>query len=249
MTMLDCHNSTSAHRTISSILGLSLEELHAVVVSFRIDNDSSGPWTDDLLAHVLTKAERVRHSGTYYFHLTRTQRPEAFYTGIEPLGHVLDRLWDSLGSLASPDIGRQDWTTFRGWLEIPGNGGDSGDLYRMKAEDSFHWGPYGALLRESAFQSAELGQHDYLAVPEIIEDICNAVGEEFGLDLLERFVASSTPCIVKFATKDTETETLKTAVAYLWGVLLDEPTLSGNYSHDAAGPVPRDRVVAVETLR
>lgn len=45
----------------------------------------------------------------------------------------------------------------------------------MKLASKQLWGPYAMLVREVAALSKEVGNHDYLDAPEIIEDICHVL--------------------------------------------------------------------------
>lgn len=38
-----------------------------------------------------------------------------------------------------------------------------------------HGGPYAILVREVAEHTKAVGQHDYLGMPEIIEDLCQEI--------------------------------------------------------------------------
>ena len=54
--------------------------------------------------------------------------------------------------------------------------------------ENCHYGPYAMLVREIAFNSQVVGNHDYLKIPEIIEDMCMDVQKVYGVDALNRFV-------------------------------------------------------------
>lgn len=78
-------------------------------------------------------------------------------------------------------------------------------LYQMKTYNtSIHGGPFGHLVREIAFHARRLSQHDYLDIPEIVEDIGSCFASYFhhrpGVDLNQRFRDATKPCIVKFQT-------------------------------------------------
>ena len=71
-------------------------------------------------------------------------------------------------------------------------------LYGMKVHGKMHWGPYALLSRDHAFKPGEIGNHDYLGAPEIVEDICLCFSEKFEFDLLGAFMKKTKPCVVKF---------------------------------------------------
>ena len=53
------------------------------------------------------------------------------------------------------------------------------DLNNEKTTNRLHSGPYAMLVKESAFRSSEIGNHDYLEFPEIVEDICNGYERQY----------------------------------------------------------------------
>jgi hypothetical protein len=93
---------------------------------------------------------------------------------------------------------------------------DSAYHYRMKAPNPLHWGPYAILMRECAVRSKEMGCHDYLRTPEIVEDICRAYVLESGVDLAPAYHAATTPCVVKFSDPERKEYYLTTAIVHLF---------------------------------
>lgn len=54
------------------------------------------------------------------------------------------------------------------------------------------------LVRESAFNASEMRNHDYLKLPEIIEDVCWGYQERFKESIQDEIMEALRPCIVKF---------------------------------------------------
>ena len=46
--------------------------------------------------------------------------------------------------------------------------------------------------------SQDIGNHDYLRTPEIVEDICITFDELYGTNLMPVFLKATEPCIVSF---------------------------------------------------
>jgi hypothetical protein len=66
--------------------------------------------------------------------------------------------------------------------------------------------------------------HDYLALPEIIEDICRACATAFGLDLATRFHTVSVPCVVTYvAPMSAGNGATETAFWYVYQELHSRP--------------------------
>jgi hypothetical protein len=192
----------------------------------------------------LTSAD-VSFEGAYYFHGSRVfDRARFAEEGILPLGQVIDRLWTSLHTLVADTVTEADWRQLRADIEA-GGGGHSGSLYRLKTNGSGRLGgPYALLARQHHLPRD--GHHNYLAIPEIVEDIARCCG----LDLAERFRAATTPCIVKFRTASMNADVLNAGFWYIHGMLHDGmPGWLAQCDYDGRGkPVLQDEVVAVELI-
>jgi hypothetical protein len=128
-----------------------------------------------------------------WFHCTRVPAGTTFDAGILPLGRVLPLLKEELLNLLENPAAK---------LEVSEAFAREGGLafhFGNKLVNSLHWGPYAIFVREVASHAERLGQHDYLAMPEIIEDLCEEVMLASGLDLLPVFQERLRPAIVKFA--------------------------------------------------
>ena len=87
-----------------------------------------------------------------------------------------------------------------------------------------HSGPFAFLVRPIIFQSRQAGNHDYLGIPEIVEDICLSYEEMYGHSLRERFLEASRPCIVKFRTGEwTEDRAVQAALMFVHCELTSQP--------------------------
>jgi hypothetical protein len=116
-----------------------------------------------------------------WFHCTRVPAGTTFDAGILPLGQVLPLLKNTL--LDSIDDAAAKREINQAFVRESGFGLHFGN----KLGNPLHWGPYAILVREVASCANALGQHDYLAMPEIIEDLCEEVELASGLDLLPAF--------------------------------------------------------------
>lgn len=84
-----------------------------------------------------------------------------FHNGISPLNEALQNVWDTLISEAPTQECRKN-------LKFMLNNGVDDHLYGLRVNDSIHWGPYGILVKDVAFNTDKLHQHDYLAMPELV---------------------------------------------------------------------------------
>jgi hypothetical protein len=128
--------------------------------------------------------------------------------------------------------------------------GGFGVHFGMKVANALHWGPYAILVREVADHARDLGQHDYLGMPEIIEDLCEDVRLASGLELLPVFEQRWKPALVKFTWPAGESADYAVAIAlcYLRDVSLqNRPGCGAVWCFDGGNtPVPAERILAVE---
>ncbi|EQA1213255.1 hypothetical protein AT509_004642 [Escherichia coli] len=52
-------------------------------------------------------------------------------------------------------------------------------MFQLRTGDKIHWGPFGHLVRELHFNASENGLHDYLWLPELVEDVCKAYQKKY----------------------------------------------------------------------
>lgn len=65
----------------------------------------------------------------------------------------------------------------------------------------FDQGPFGMLVRDSAFYYKDIGNVDCFSGAEIIQDICYEYKELYGQNITPIFLANTSPCIVSFMEK------------------------------------------------
>jgi len=160
----------------------------------------------------------------FYFHFTRTTNPLSFCQGLKPLSKsLLDDIWNNLYVATSPNFPRREWDDFRNSLEendppLPSilRGFHFLELYNLKRNKKHLTGPFGMLIRENAFKANSLGNHDYLAIPEIIEDIFLCVEKAHQIDLRSQFQHQAKSCIVKFRIDTCSLGAISTALNYIY---------------------------------
>lgn len=250
MKVLDCETADSTYASLESILGVRRGDLETIfggldVEEFYRAHPRYPHPPEDLVYSEVRKISAL--PGTYdrtcWFHITRTVPSNNFERGILPLGQCIDGIWDFLYSLAKKRVSPEEWATFRA---------DMGDhhhasLYEMKVHDDMHWGPYALLSRDHAFKPGEIGNHDYLGTPEIVEDICICFSEKFGFDLLAAFMRKTKPCIVKFVAGP-RSGCMSTAVYHLYNVYRgNRCSIQCNTCFDGEGvAVPGANILKVE---
>jgi hypothetical protein len=253
---LDCQDVGTALASLAAVLAVDIDDLRTSLLAYdesRFVNSSEDPYVRlprELLEGLGADAETVGFDSAFYFHGTRATDPEAFYRdGILPLDEVIERLWAELFELVRDERSAEEWEAFRRDVERDA-GGHDGFLYRLKTGDRLHFGPYGVLVRDILLDPSATNSHDYLACPEIVQDIARCYQSAHKVDLEARFCAASHPVIVKFQSRDVWAGALPTSVWFVFAKLRHaELTLHARGGFDGEGrAVQPGDVVEVETL-
>jgi hypothetical protein len=205
---LDCESRASTDASLQEILGIKISDIYSIFNSLDLncyyrDHPHTSAAPDKVVLNEVLKesaAQTITVDNVCWFHLSRVSDPEAFQRdGILPLNMMLDSIWEFICSLVpSTVISPTSWDAFRHGIAT--NPHRSARLYASKVENRLHWGPYAILIRDIAFRPAEIGNHDYLRAPEIVEDICRCFQNDYKFDLLSEFQKRTKSCVIKFAT-------------------------------------------------
>lgn len=169
-----------------------------------------------------------------WFHGTRVPSGTKFQDGIVPLGQRLDSLEEAIRATLDNDQHQEQVR------KAFARKGGCAYHFREKITNAMHWGPYAILIRELAFHAESCSQHDYLGMPEIIDDLCEEIRNACQLDLLPIFKERWQPALVKFvAAADSLVEAyLGVALCYLRSALLDGAPDSNSVMCFDGGSVP-----------
>ncbi|MBA4389531.1 MAG: hypothetical protein C0399_01155 [Syntrophus sp. (in: bacteria)] len=248
--IIDCESPESTANSLSGLFGCSISDLAHQLADVNVeriyeeDNPDCPP--DEFLFRRLVSAfgPPEKPEDTCWFHLTRTFSGNRFSEGILPLGMALDAIWETI-------LRTFEQTEHFPRLQSMKSDGVEDYLYRLKVPNPFHWGPYAMLVRESAFHAHKIGNHDYLGLPEIIEDICNAYLHKFDLSIHTDVATALVPCIVKFITKSEDNfHGIGPAVYYYYKCIRKEPfSWNANTCYDAKGrSIPPESILKIEYL-
>ncbi|HUY13914.1 MAG TPA: hypothetical protein VMX16_09845 [Terriglobia bacterium] len=217
-SVLDCGSFHSAVESSAALLGITGKELLNRLNAFDGESLSTAarhnhPYEDLLIRKTfrVEPSELPAPPVIYWFHATRVPPDTRFQDGIQPLSQILGRVWAFLGSLAS------GWSTPTEWLAFKnGMRGQFADQYARKVTSGFNEGPFAFLVREVVLLRDRVGaNHDFLGIPELVEDICLSYEGMFGHCLRARFSAATRPCIVKFRSTDPGRNALAAALMYV----------------------------------
>lgn len=249
---LDCHSCESTLHSLGQLYGTEPAEIQAFLASIDLEgyyseNDPAlGP--DDLIASLLERHlghPRNALSSVVWFHLTRVLPHADFGAGILPLDQVLDGVWATLSTIFNGSARADNLSTLR-------REGVRNFQYELKVSGGRHlYGPYAMLVREAAFRSREMGNHDYLGVPEIVRDICDGYRDRFGDDIEDDVRAALRPCIVRFVSgRRVGWDCVSAAVHYLYVTVHDlKMSLWSNTCYDGGGlAVHRSAIEGVDFI-
>lgn len=199
--VLDCETKQSALAGLSAMFHCSASDLETVLRSI----DLEGTYNRDgdtievaqpeyLYNYVEHKFGKPRSPDRVcWFHCTRSRKGNQFTQGILPLDSALPYVWAMVIDVArgTPAYAR---------LQSMQEHGVSDFHYGLRTMCPTHHGPYGYLVKDCAFDPSRLWSHDYLRLPEIVEDICNAYVKEYGESIGHLYQSALSPCIVKFSS-------------------------------------------------
>jgi hypothetical protein len=252
--VLDCESFEAALESLARIFQTTPGNMKVFLSSKEIGAYYEIHWRElpDFRDYVYAVAET--HLGSplaldvvCWFHTTRVLAGTTFSEGILPLNAALPSLKARLVD-AVDDIVVRDH--LRNTLEASSV---ADHHYSNKSQNSMHWGPYAILVREVAFHATKLSQHDYLGMPEIIEDICNGFMKKSGVSLIGVFSAKLKPAIVKFTSTSTindDESCIATALCYVYSSIHEgAPCANSVTCFDGKNhPVPPQDIQKVDFL-
>ncbi len=253
--VFSCASQQAAAESLAAVFGAPAGEVVAAIESLEFADLEAGggdPWRvlPEAVAQALGVCELRRLKRTRFFHGVRTVDPARYRRdGLLPLDQALEAVWADLRRVGEQLLDDGQFAELRRRVER-GEPGHSARLYRDKTGDVMHHGPWAVLVRDDLLRAGELGNHDYLRVPEIVEDIAISAGELFGVPLLEAYETAARPCIVVFDMRDERWET--SVQSACWYV---RERLDGGFSHNTTSgggfcghgrAVPASAIVDVE---
>lgn len=251
MAVLDCESYTSTLESISTLYGITCHQVFDFLCSIDLEEEfknknmykSPDNHLKDLF-EIEFKQPIQRLQKTHWFHLTRVPENTNFSEGILPLHEVIGRMWSIIEAILVSPKEKKNIITLRAR--------DALDFqYHLKTKYLIHSGPYAMLVREAAFNANALRNHDYLEIPEILEDICNGYRKVFGDSIYPTIVGALKKCIVKFeSSKVVGAHLIAPALVYCWCKSKNVDLSSdANTCFDSGGEViPKEAIISVEFL-
>lgn len=221
MSILNCFDFDSSLKSVSDIYNLGCNE----IIQF-LNRKHSDIWCPgngvgfyEYLLLEFDKNYPIKNAvdKVYWYHLTRIFDESPFREkGILPLNLALQEIYKFVKSSNHLAIEFSDWI-----------GSISNQTLKSRLKDN-NYGSFAMLVRETAFISGEMRNHNYLKAPESIED----------LELHGLYTQKAKPAIIQFcAPPDRENSRLiKSVLAYLYDkVHGNELSTDDNTTFDAKG--------------
>jgi len=253
MNILDCETTETIYESIDAILHISKPELNEIFKGIDLEehcmNNSNHctEYPENVLFSIVAGKEVSVpvYDRVHWFHLTRTHDKSDYNRGILTLNKAIDSIWDFLFSLVEDHFSLNEWEHFKNNM---GNG-QWAHLYNLKAHCNSYGGPYAVLIREFAFMSNIVRNHDYLSTPEIVEDIGMCFQELNNFDLCQVYRENTVPCIVKFWHHKARADCVTTALYYLYNVFKNNEitSMSGTNFDGYGKAIPKENIVYIET--
>jgi hypothetical protein len=242
---LDCSSVTSATETLAVVLGISTSELVGRLRAFddeayRRDHPEEFFWYENVLASEVLprRADDIAPPDeVVWFHATRVPRESRFQSeGLLPLRDCIDGL-------------RRDVTLIARDLGIAGSEGTISGSFAAKRSRLEVQGPSASLLRDAAVNPGTT-HRNFLESPEIVEDIAMEIGGPRFEEILARYKAKTTPCLVSFRSEDARPDVVVRALAYLHSTIRggSDPVFWNTCFDGEGRRVPPADIVQVEWL-
>jgi len=251
MAILDCESYSSSLGSICTLYGITRHDIITFLRKIDVEEEYKSKviydTCDDHIKNLFESRfgkpiKRIRK--TRWFHLTRVPMNTDFSEGILPLHEVLGRIWDTMEAILVDPQEKNNISALKSSY-VP-------DFqYNLKTHDHHHSGPYAMLVRDAAFNAKHINNHDYLGVPEIIEDICNGYREAYGCCIYSTIVAALKKCIVKFESSKCISEHLiAPALLYCWckANAADFHPFANTCFDSGGKAIPKGRIIRVEFL-
>lgn len=198
MKILDCETRESTFKSLETILNRSKEEITQVLFDSPTINDFSGL---KLLKRFKMKDDFNLCDRVMYFHGTRTTLDaieDIKVNGLHPLPLAVEKIWAML-ELVFQDriIDKVDWINFKDKC-IKTKSTSYYNLLNNSSDANF--GPWAKMIFETVVNNkAGVNSHDYLDMPEVIENIFEQSKKEFTeIDFKTEFKKVCNSYVIKF---------------------------------------------------
>jgi hypothetical protein len=242
VTRLDCGSPDNALRSLSAILNVDPIALRGALLEAPVDSDfQSRLLSEPYEAIASLGIERgLLHAGppqeVVWFHGTRLARGTSFERGLLPLSQCIEQLREVVEHIARDRA-------------IPQGARSSNSSYCLKMMRLDALGPCASLLREAVVRPTR-PQRDFLASPEIVEDLAEARAGDRSAEIIAAYRRSTQPCIVAFCSRASRPDVVPLALVYCYSHIhgLENPTQWNTCFDGRGAAVPPEDILQIEWL-
>ena len=210
--ILDCENFDSILDSLSNIFNTDKSKILSYLNDVSLDEiwekSRKERWAYEYLFEHFKQQFKINKSiiiKAYWFHNTRVLKGADFIEGILPLEKAIIKIEEIIKKV----IQNLDKS-----IKIDNSTHSTATIHKLNSD--YDQGPWGFLIKEFAFEKVN-GIHNYLNVPELVEDILRfRYPEKYDL-ILNEYQKTTTKCIVKFKSdRDFHPDNLKYVINYLY---------------------------------
>ncbi len=244
---LDFENEISTFNSLNCIWNASEDDitgfLKSKILKQKLENFPPGNHFHDVLFKEFNKEfenDFSKKITAYWFHNTRVADKTNFKEGILPLDKMVNKINKEMNNFIT-DL---NLTTSTKSLK-------ESSMIQGKLKSNYDKGPWGVLIRNSALEKVD-GIHNYLSIPEIVEDIVNhKYSFNQAQQILKEYKKVTVPCIIKFkSSKEIHPERLSSVINYLFHKLNNEK-IDGNCNSNISlmgEKIDYDSIIKIEFL-
>lgn len=228
---LDCESLDTCIFSLANILTLPSITIIRTLAEIDLEDIYASSNTFDDPNTFLLKYFKENHhvttdfTSSYWFHNSRVKKGTDFKDGILPLNLILKEITTFIDTLAETIEPLQ--------VDNPvSSNSNSGYHFATKTMDRIHWGPYAYLVRQTAIKTPDMF-HDYLKIPEIVEDYIGCKYQSICKQLEKKYFDNTISCIVKFQMFKNDEHLIGKALYYVYLTLRgEELDINSNTCYD-----------------
>jgi len=247
--LLDCENYNSTLDSISMGLGVDSSILAGLIAKIDPDAIDYDEYEPGNFGGILLKkigAElnlKKLFTGSYWFHASRVPASTTYEEGLLHAKFAKEKIWNIIMEIGPPELSSDLLNGIRKSMESFENG-----TYHYKVNRQP--GPHGNLIFD-VILARRSGHYDYLAGPELLDDICHRIlNTKYGEDakiLWRKYMAATKPVVVKYQGCYVDDPMICATLCYIHSTLrgeaLDDNSVSCYKGGD--GTMPREMIEKV----
>lgn len=207
--VLDFEDFQTIEKSVLDIMDINHYTLDELFGNWEFDNYS---YADTQFYNYIRHNNLIKNNieKVSWFHLSRTWTgKDTFQKGIQPLGQAINEIWSNI-RIIWPSVNNKEFYNFKEKYIFESL------RYKNKIRHKINHGPYAMLIKDISKNLIEEGNHDYLSIPEIVEDILDEINDRYNINLKPDYQLKTRPTIVKFYHSENTEQYIGNALYYLY---------------------------------